>query len=397
LLANKIVDGINTNNSCLANAYNNNSVVQFGNCLEVNFKDAGLSTASSLLASFRTYLTNKTLTQPNAASISWCDFDDVTVSFGSSPAAVANKTGVCLAKSKFVASGTTLVTNSYYKFTVSATGSDIASVKFFGNQLDTLLAIYPAIEKKIRLDGLTQNTGTTSGFKFQIGTKNTSNTVTVYSARVVLKNNAGTALTNGTFYLQCQQGVLCQNTQLSICTDADCSSTDNKSSAIVSTNSAIAGTILTAMQAGPVRAEVTAYNKVILDGSKTIVYQKNIPITNLPLSQESAETLTFPTLSAASVTTLKNWSGADSFSTSFTPGSAAAVYGVNFYSLNINDLKILSAGQLTASHPRTDGGAIPISSCSGGSPTYRSYDLVGFVLDMPIQTKYFGSCSPNDY
>ena len=396
LLANKIVEGINSNNSCLTNAYNNNSVAQFGNCLDVNFKDVGINTASSLLAGFRTYLTNKTLTQPNAASISWCDFDDATLSFGSSAAAVANKTGVCLAKSKFVASGTTLATNSYYKFTVSATGNDIASVKFFGNQLDTSLAIYPAIEKKIRLDGLTQNAGTTSGFKFEIGTKNTINTVTIYSARVVLKDSANTALTNGTFYLQCSQGLFCADTMLQICTNSNCTSL-SFTDAIVSTNNAVAATIQTAMQTGPVRAEVTAYNKLISDGTKTIVYQKTIPITNLPVSQEIAETLTFPTLSAASVSTLKNWSGGD-FSTSFTPGSASAVYGVNFFYPYSNYFKILSAGQSTASHSGIPGGSTAISSgCAGGSATYRSYDLVGFVLDIPIQTKYFGSCNAGDY
>jgi hypothetical protein len=396
LLANKIVDGINSNNSCLTNAYNNNSVAQFGNCLDVNFKDVGINTASSLLAGFRTYLTNKTLTQPNAASISWCDFDDGTLSFGSSAAAVANKTGVCLAKSKFVASGTTLATNSYYKFTVSATGSDIASVKLFGNQLDNSLSIYPAMEKKIRLDGLTQNTGITSGFKFEIGTKNTSNTVTIYSARVVLKDSTNTALTNGTFYLQCSQGLFCADTMLQICTNSNCTSL-SFTDAIVSTNNAVAATIQTAMQTGPVRAEVTAYNKLISDGTKTIVYQKTIPITNLPVSQDIAETLTFPTLSAASVNTLKNWSGGD-FSTSFTPGSASAVYGVNFFYPYSNYFKIVSAGQSTASHSGIPGGSTAISSgCAGGSATYRSYDLAGFVLDIPIQTKYFGSCNAGDY
>lgn len=396
LLATKIVDGVNANNACLSAAFNSNVTLQVNNCLEAGFKDAGINSASELLSTVRGFLSNKTITSTYAASLNWCDFDDTSLHFGASAAALANKTGICVAKSKFVASGQPLTMEGYYKFRVSASGADIASVKMYGNQLNDQLAIYPAMEKKIRLDGLVANTGVTSGFKLDIGTGHDNGAVSVYSAKVEFKNSSGMLLPSGTFYLQCQQNLGCQNSILSICSDSTCASTDNKSSAIVSTNTAITANILSAMQSGPVRATITAYDNLMNSGAKNVVYQKVIPIVNLPIDQATADSLSFPTLSASSMNTLKNWRGGN-FSTSFSAGSAASIQAVNFYYNGNNSTKFIPSGSTSASHTGIGTGFSPLVTGCATASDYRSYELAAVVADVPMTTKYFGSCNQGDY
>ena len=181
-------------------------------------------------------------------------------------------------------------------------------MKLWGNQLPVELEIYPKIWAKIRVDGFTTNIGKTSGYEFNIGTalqKSNGNPIVIstsnLSAKVELQDVAGNNI--DTFYMECQQGNSCINTQLSVCKNksSTCSSgVDTVSDSVISVNSTLSRSIINALQQGFVYAKITGYNKILSDNTKNTNFTKLMPVIGIPIPQEVVDNLTLQALTSES-------------------------------------------------------------------------------------------------
>ena len=399
-LAVKIIAGINASNQCLLSALKANNATQLSGCLDGSFNDGGITSAADYLNRINNGTPLPASFGMQSAGIEWCSFTNPAYTFASP--SVANQSGVCYAKTAVTSS--TEIGGSFpgfYRFVVNGAGNDLASaVKLYGNQIPTSLDISTAIEKKARIDGLTDNTGSTSGYKVGIGTgmENGVGVLKVKSAKVTLLDASGSTI-GSTVYLQCQQGNSCTNSILSICTDSTCSAFDQTSSAIVGANSALAQGIITALKTGPVRAKVEA-SSLLMSAWNPNVFTTYVPINSIPLPQASLSAITFPSLSSASIAALQAWNGGSPLTLSYSSGSASLFQGYFYSSTNppsaneafLNNI----SGSVTV--PNFGRSAVSISTCPpSAGVAYRSYTLVGAYNGVPISTKYFGSCNGGDY
>jgi hypothetical protein len=402
-----VLSGISSVNACMVSASAANNATSLASCLDSGFKERGASTASAYLTMLNNYV--GTLANFRPAVLKWCDFDDSTVTMESTASTLAGKTGVCLAKVPFTNNqgGTTLY-DAYYKFTVNGAGTGISTVKMLGNGMDGSFNVYPAIEKKIQIDGLSENAGViNSGYRFEINNSLSGGQRYPLSAKVELIKFDNSVI--ATVYLRCQQvsptnpNATCQNTNLSICTDASCATTDNTSGAISNANSAVATQIMTALQTGPVRATMTAYTNVDRTGSS---FTKPVPINELPIPQSEVAEAVMPTLNAKAISDLQKWDGSSSsLSLGFSSGVAGVRVG-GFYSddmqINVQAqpdrgssiLNLSGVGMSNASSLMTGADVCAVANLG---KTYRAITLVGSYRDTPVFTKYFGSCTAGSY
>jgi hypothetical protein len=404
-LTSGVLSGISSVNTCIVSASAANSSTALLSCLvDSGFKERGATTASTYLAMLNSYM--GTLASFRPAVLKWCDFDDATVTLESAASALAGKTGVCLAKVPFTntQAGTTLY-DAYYKFTVNAAGTGVSTVQMLGNQLDGSFNVYPAIGKNIRIDGLTENAGViNSGYRFEINNSYFSGQRYPLSAKVELFKSDNSLIT--TVYLRCQQvapnsSATCVDTNLSICTDASCTRTDNSSAAISNANSTVTSQIITALQAGPVKAKMTAYQNANRTGS---AFTKSVPINELPIPQSDIAEAVMPTLDTNAIDALQRWDGLSStLSLGFNPGTAGVRVGI-FYSsgmqINVQSQPVRGSGILNLSgigmsnaSPLVTGSTV----CPAANKTYRAVTLGGSYRDTPVYTKYFGSCTSGSY
>lgn len=414
-LLNQINASINDVNSCLKTAINNNTTLP--NCLDPQFLDAGISSAD-FIGDVRSEI--GTINTIGLSSVRYCNFEDQTVSFASLPSQLANKSGICNANFAITAAEGSGVLNTFYKFTINSNGSQISSVKAWGNQLPIELEITPKIWAKIRVDGFTTNIGKTSGYEFNIGTalqKTNGDPIVIstsnLSAKVELQDVAGNNI--DTFYMECQQGNSCKNTQLSICKNksSTCSSgVDTVSDAVVSVNSTLSRSIINALQQGFVYAKITGYNKILSDNTKSINFTKLMPVIGIPIPQEVVDNLTFPALTSESSAAVAAWSGSDTLSITITQGSSKIMlsdigFGADPSAAVSNSSKAISQGVLTYSFSglKSKNGStiIPLTpNCmstaqSTGAINWRSAYLSGTFSNIPVNLKFFGSCFSDDY
>ena len=413
-LMSQITSKVEIVNTCIKNAINTSSSTT--DCIDATYLHEG-ENATQLVTSLRTRAGE--ITYVGKPSVIWCLMDDAGLTLESSSSSLAGKSGKCYSSFEVTATNGSGVLGNYYKFTINGSGTNISDLKAFGNQLNATLKISPRITVKSRVDGFTNNTGVTSGYGFKIGTAlqqtggnpailSTSN----LSAKVEILNSAGGNIS--TFYMQCQQGTSCINTELSICiggsstcADGVTTSTDN----VLSVNSTLANTIMTAMHNGYVSAKVTAFNKVLSDNSKTTNFVKTIPIMGLPLPQSDAEALAYPTLAASSVTALAGWSGSSSLPISFDRGSSKlSLKNIDFQvqpsaGVNSNSKPIgnsTTSVTLTGITHNTQE-IIPITpGCatyaqSSGAANWRALYISALTNNIPVDVKVFGSCFSGDY
>ncbi len=401
-------------NTCIKDTINNSSTAP--DCLHANFLDAGRTRAT-----FGPRL-HQWVSQVNAIgapSVRWCQFDNGSLSINSTALQLASATGVCSASFPIsTAAGATVITFDY-RFTLNAAGTGVASVKAYGNQLQDELRISPKILKKVRVDGFTSNTGVVSGYSFEIGTalanRDTNPTVAAnsnLSAMVELLNSSGTVL--DTFYMQCQQGSSCINSNLAVCKNksATCASgVDTMADDIISVDSALAARIITALQTGPVLARITGYDKILSDGSKQPTIQKTLPVIGLPIAQEVASALSFPTLTSASTTTLASWAGGTSISLEYQAGDArispmSLSFDVQPSAGITGQSKLITQGVRSVTFTGLTGTGrtvvpLTVSGCqsaqSQGYANWRASYITGSFANVPVEVKQFGSCNAGDY
>jgi hypothetical protein len=414
-LLNQINASINDVNSCLKTAINNSTTSP--NCLDPLYLDAGVGSNNFITNAHENIGTISTI---GLSSVRYCNFEDPTISFASTPSQLGNKSGVCNASFSIAGANGAGVLSTFYKFTLNSTGSQVASVKLWGNQLQVKLEINPKVWAKFRVDGFTTNIGKTSGYEFNIGTalqKNNGNpTVTPtsnLSAKVELQDVAGNNI--DTFYMECQQGINCINTELSVCKNnsSTCSSgVDTVSDAVVSVNSTLSRSIINALQQGFVYAKITGYNKILSDNAKSTNFTKLMPVIGIPIPQEVVDNLTFPALSSASSAAIAAWSGSDTLSITLTQGSPKIMLSdISFNvqpSAAVSDVsKAISQGVLTYSFSgltsKNGSTIIPLTpNCmstaqSTGAANWRSAYLSGTFSNIPVDMKFFGSCFSSDY
>ena len=403
---------INQVNSCIKDAINNNTTSP--TCLDNNYMGSGLDKAH-YVSTMRSDITQ--LTSVGASSIRWCNFDNSSLSFNSTAAQLSGSTGICNATFSATASDGAGVISEYYKFTLNNDGATVASVKAIGNGVNDDLDIGPSILSKLRVDGFTENIGVTSGYKFRVGTAlqatngnpvvtSTSN----LSAKVEILDAAGTNL--DTFYMQCNQGTSCIDSALAVCKDksATCANgVDRTADNIISVNSALANTIITALQQGFVSARITTYNKILSDNTRQQRYQKTLPIIGLPIPQDVAAQITFPSLTFSGATALANWTGQTSVTLGFDRGdSRVALMEMNFTaqpSAGVNGKSVtLKKNMTSATFEGLVGNGTTIipsttTGCQyvGGSANWRGIYIDGTFNNVPITVKQFGSCYSGNY
>jgi hypothetical protein len=406
---------INQTNNCIKDAINNNT--SSPTCIDDNYMGSGLDKAH-YVSTMRSDVTQ--ITSVGASSVRWCTFDNGSLSFNSTATQLSGSTGICNATFTATASDGAGVISEYYKFTLNSDGASVASVKAIGNGVNDDLDVGPSILSKLRVDGLTtNNTGITSGYKFRIGTAlqstngnpavvNTSN----LSAKVEILDATGANL--DTFYMQCNQGASCIDSALAVCKDksSTCANgIDKTSDNIISINSALSNTIITALQQGFVSARITAYNKILSDNTKQQRYQKTIPIIGLPVPQDVASQITFPGLTSAGSTALANWSGQSTLDLSFDHGdSRVALMEIDFTAQPSSGVKgqsvTLTKNMVSAKFDGLVGNGTTIvssttSGCqninSTGYANWRGIYINGTFNNVPVQVKQFGSCSTYDY
>lgn len=403
---------INQVNNCIKDAINNNT--SSPTCLDDNYMGSGLDKAH-FVSKMRSDMSQ--LTSVGSSSVRWCIFDDALLSFNSTAAQLSGKTGVCNATFSVTATDGAGVMDEHYKFTLNNDGATVASVKTIGNGVNDDLGIEPSILSKLRVDGFTENIGVTSGYRFRIGTAlqdtngnpavtNTSN----LSAKVEILDASGTNL--DTFYMQCNQGSSCIDSALAVCKDknATCANgVDRTADNIISVNSALANTIISALQQGFVSAKITAYDKILSDNTKQQRYQKTLPIIGLPIPQDVAAQITFPSLTTAGAMTLANWTGQTSVTLGFDRGdSRVALMEMNFTvqpSAGVNGKSVTLKKSMTSATfdglvgngttiiPSTTAGCQNV----GSSANWRGIYLDGTFNNVPVTVKQFGSCFSGNY
>ena len=404
-LPSSIASQINVNNGCIKNAINANSSGALAACLDVNYKDGGNTSATKLLADIRSGLTGA-LTKINPVSMQWCLFDNPVLNFKSSAASLAGQSGVCYATFDLISADTPKYGDSYYKIIVDTSGKAVTSAKMYGNQLEDKLRIIPAVQKKLRLDGLTNNTGIASGYAFSIGTALGPNysvvSTTNLAAKVEIVDSSNNNL--GTFYMSCVQGNSCIDSELTMCSSTDANvcknpaNVDKVNDQILNASSALSLSITTAMVMGPVSAKVTTYRDL---ARTTPNFVKSIPIYGTPLSLEEANKIVFPSLSTSTQASVAAWNGGGSIDVVFSPGDISLT-DVEFWAspnANVNSSNIsIKAGQTAGKFTGISGSGItPISAGCPQYATWRGSGLSGFRQGRHVYTKYYGSCSPGDY
>lgn len=407
-----INSSINQVNNCIKDAINNNT--SSPTCLHDSYLGSGLSKAS-YVSTMRSNISQ--LTSVGASSVRWCIFDNASLSFNSTAAQLSGSTGLCNATFSATAPDGAGVISEYYKFTLNADGASVASVKAIGNGVNDDLDIEPSILSKLRVDGFTENIGVTSGYKFRIGTAlqetNGNPVVTTtsnLSAKVEILDASGANL--DTFYMQCNQGASCIDSALAVCKDksATCANgVDRTADNIVSVNSALAGTIITALQQGFVSARITTYDKILSDNTKAQRYQKTIPIIGLPIPQDVASQITFPSLTSAGATTLANWTGQTKVELSFERGdSRVSLMEMDFTvqpSAGVKGKSVtLKKSMTSASFDGLTGNGTTIipsttAGCQnvGSSANWRGIYINGTFNNVPVTVKQFGSCYSGNY
>lgn len=416
-VASEIYSALNSSSNCISSAFQARSVSNFQTCVTSNFKEGGFN-APDFFQDFNDYLTEVGATRftSQPATLNWCTFDNASNNLSQTRQQLSNTSGVCHAQLNLLTNGSPVSFGMHFQFNISNQG--VVSSAARGNQVDYYYDVMPAIERKLRVDGLTNNTGISSGYKFDIdtGREKLSNgqdltenaSIGVLSATVELTDASGTRLPGGLFYLQCQQGSPCNNSILSICTDSTCTDTDNTSTAIVRTNSALAQAISQARLTGPVFYEIKAYGNLghNLGQSGTLRYSVKEPLAALPLAQEDAEKLQFPELTSASVAAMAAWTGQNELNLAFNASAQIPVSFVDFFlnSPRVGDSLLLSPSvgltQLPFKRLATSGAVALEPQCTGetNSPgSYRSLQFEGVFRSIPVGIKYFGSCSSGDY
>lgn len=409
---------IKTANQCIQSAINSSTSTTA--CMDSSYLNAGM-TASDFVSMIRTEAGQ--ITSVGYPSVKWCQFDTITLDLNSTANQLANQSGQCLASYTATATGGAGVINEIYKFTLNSTGVGVSDLKAYGNQIGSGFDIYPSVKKKVRVDSFTTNVGVTSGYAFDIGTAltetNGNPTVTsnsILSAKVEVLDAAqaktGTGSVLGTFYMQCQQGANCINDNLAVCTSASATcaqGVDTTADNIISVNSGLSTAIITALQQGHVYAKVTAYNKILSDGSKQVKYTKTLPIVGIPVAQSVADQLTFPSLTSGSMNTLRDWAGESTLSLTFDGGDS------KFSLMSLEFGAQPSAGITWKSNPITrrnttvsmtgiTGNGSPIISASStacaartSEANWRGANIMATYKDVLVNVKYFGSCNSGDY
>jgi hypothetical protein len=414
-LLTQINAGISSINNCIKNAVNTSSSTS--SCIDPSFLHSG-DTAGTVIANLRSDI--GTLSSVGSPSIRWCTVDTPGLTLDSSAASLGNKTGICNATFPITASNGAGLANYFYKFTVNSTGNGIADIKAYGNQLKDSLEVNPLIYVKTRVDGFTTNIGTTSGYAFNIGTalqKTSGNPVVLstsnLSAKVEVLDSSGNNLS--TFYMQCQQGSSCINSELTMCKpgSSTCASgVDTIVDSVLSVNSSLSTSIIQALQTGFVSARITAYNKILSDNTKSTNFVKTIPIVGVPISQSIADGLTYPTLTAQSQSALAAWAGASSLTLNFSRGDQKInLYNVDFGaqpSAGVADKSVdIRSGALTAAFAgiasQNGSTIIPLTAgCSSiatstGAANWRAVYFAGSFNNVDVNLKTFGSCFSGDY
>jgi len=401
-LINEILSKINQVNTCIKNAVNQNT--SNPNCLDDNFKDSGL-VKSQFIGALRDDV--GTFSSIGKASIVYCKFDDSSKSFDTGAASLANATGLCNASFEYVVADETGVVAYEYKFTVNSSGTSISDVKGYGNQLEDSLNIAPQILVKKRVDGFTTNIGVTSGYAIDIGTAKDKSTKNL-SAKVEINDSSNNNLQ--TLYLQCQQGTSCQNSSLTLCksNSPTCAAGyDTTVDSVVSVSTTLAQAIIQALQSGFVTAKITAYNKLLSDNSKTINFTKTVPVAGVPVAQNVASNLIYPSLNSDGVA-LKTWAGEDSLTLGFDRGDAKiALYNASFGtgpSANYTSRSKNISGNVTsvtfeALRKSNSLSMLNLNGCPprAGEAYYRSLYLSGSFNNVEVIVKTFGSCYADDY
>jgi hypothetical protein len=405
-------------NECIQSAVNSSTSTV--SCMETTYLNAGMN-ASRYIQVTRADVGQ--LTSVGYPSVQWCQFTDSSLDFNSPANLLAGKTGECLASYTATATDGAGVISDFYKFTLNSTGSGVSELKAFGNQINSELDIYPLIKKKVRVDGFTTNTGVTSGYAFDIGTAlaqtNGTPTVTsnsVLSAKIEVINAAEAKYQNGavlgTFYMQCQQGANCNNSNLAVCTTPACTQVDTIADNIVSVNSGLSSAIIAALQQGHVYAKVTAYNKILSDGSKQTKYTKTLPITGIPVAQSVVDQLTFPSLSNNSKNALRDWAGESSLSLTIDGGDpkfalmdlefgAQPSAGITWKSTPVSR-KSTTVNMTGITGNGTSIIASTTSACASlttqsNQAYWRAANIRATYKDVLVDIKHFGSCSQYDY
>jgi hypothetical protein len=403
---------INQVNNCIKNAINNNT--SSPNCFDDSYMGSGLDKAH-YVSTMRSDISQ--LTSIGASSVKWCIFDNASLSFNSTTTQLAGSSGICNATFSATATDGAGVISEYYKFTLNNDGATVATVKAIGNGVNDDLDIGPSILSKLRVDGFTENIGITSGYKFRIGTalQSTNGNPVVtstsnLSAKVEILNASGTNL--DTFYMECNQGASCIDSALAVCKDksATCANgVDRTADNIISVNSSLANTIISALQQGFVSARITTYNKILSDNTKQQRYQKTLPIIGLPIPQDVASQITFPSLTTSGASALANWTGQTSVELGFNRGDSRVALmemdftaqpsaGVNGKSVTLKKSMTSATfnglvGNGTAIIPATSTGCQNV----GNSANWRGVYINGTFNNVPVTVKQFGSCYSGNY
>ena len=408
---------INAVNQCVKNAINTNAST--ASCMDTNFNDAG-SNASTFISTIKNYI--GTISSIGNASILWCTLDTPGLTLDSTPFNLSGQTGICHATFEVTTPAIRKNASNYYKFKITSAGTSVYDVYMNGNQLKDTLEIKPLIWVKSRVDSFpNNNTGTTSGYAFDIGTalqQSSGNPIVLttsnLSAKVEILNSVGENIS--TFYMQCVQGVNCIDSNLTMCKSANqtcAEGLDKTADMVLSVNSNLSRSIIQAKRSGFVLARVTAYNKLLSDTNKSINYVKTIPIVGIPIAQDIANSLTYPTLTFASQTALAAWTGASALALNFSRGSPKInLYGINFGSQPSADVANSSlplVGNTTIadfSGINSRNGTTIISLTSGCSSlttssasiaSWRAIYFSGSFNNTDVTIKNFGSCSSGDY
>lgn len=409
---------IKTANECIKSAINN--ATSTSACMDSNYLGTGLN-AAGFISLMRDEAGQ--VTDVGYPSVKWCQFDTVTLSLNTAANQLSNQSGQCLATYTAKATGGAGVINEIYKFTLNSSGTGVSTIKAYGNQMYSTVDISPMIKKKVRVDSFTTNIGVTSGYAFDIDTALTRtnanpviNANSVLSAKVEILDRAeataGNGVVLGTFYMECQQGASCINNNLAVCKNSSAScaqGVDKVADNIISVDSSLSTSIVNALQQGFVYAKVTAYDKVLSDGSKQVQFTKTVPIVGIPVSQSVVDQLTFPSLSNTSMNSLRDWAGESSLSLVFDGGDS------RFSLLDLEFGAQPSAGVDWKSNPITrrattvamtgiTNNGTPIigasaSACStlNNQANWRGVNILATFKGVPVNVKYFGSCNSGDY
>jgi hypothetical protein len=237
------------------------------------------------------------------------------------------------------------------------------------------------------------------------------------SAKVEILNSDGGII--DTFYMQCQQGTECIDSSLAVCKNKNATCADGADKVadnIISVDSALGASIISALQQGFVKARVIAYNKVLSDNSKSINFQRIQPIIGLPIPQDVASQLTPPSLTAASATSLANWTGGDSLNLTFNRGDRR----ISLIDMTFVAQPSAAVPVKNSIMPRPRGVALDFINYTGLSSrnnseivqltssgcqraqannlaAWRGIYMTGTFANIPVEIKQFGSCNQYEY